>query len=120
MRLIDADELLNKTIKLEAEARKQVANYEPIDNPKKWHIWNGVLAERTAFKYDLMDAPTVDAVEVVRCKDCKNYWKSAGICCFADMPINDSVMPEDYCSRGERKEDETDCGAKMSVEENDV
>lgn len=45
--------------------------------------------------------------EIVRCKDCKNYWDSAGMCCFADMPINDSVKPEDYCSRGERGADET-------------
>lgn len=51
------------------------------------------------------DAPTIDAEQVVRCKDCKNYWRSAGMCCYADMPINDSVRPEDYCSRGERRED---------------
>ena len=42
---------------------------------------------------------------VVRCKDCKHYWESARMCCFADLPINDSVKPEDYCSRGERRED---------------
>ena len=53
----------------------------------------------------ISDAPTIDAVEVVRCKDCKNYWKSAGMCCFAGMPINDSVKAYDYCSRGERRED---------------
>lgn len=73
MRLIDADELLNKTANLEAVALEQVAKYEPSENPREWHRWTGILQERTAFKYDLMDAPTVDAVQVVRCKDCKYY-----------------------------------------------
>lgn len=61
MRLIDADELLNKTANLEAVALEQVAKYEPSENPREWHRWTGILQERTAFKYDLMDAPTIDA-----------------------------------------------------------
>ena len=43
---------------------------------------------------DIFDAPTVDAVEVVRCKDCKEYKY-----CFL-LPNDD-----DYCSKGERKEE---------------
>ena len=53
-------------------------------------------------------APTVDAVEVVRCKDCKyskhlkqypkvNTWK----CILTDVVYR----ADDYCSYGERKEE---------------
>ena len=49
------------------------------------------------------NAPTVDAVEVVRCKDCKYYWRnnrqSDGVVCLA-TPKDDA-----YCSEGERRED---------------
>ena len=49
------------------------------------------------------ETPTVDAVEVVRCKDCKFYWKnnrdSDGVVCLA-TPKDDA-----FCSEGERKED---------------
>lgn len=53
--------------------------------------------------------PSVDAVEVVRCKDCDNFqtdWETA----FANgrhyCAIMDSIMPpEGFCSYGERKTD---------------
>lgn len=61
MRLIDVDELFNKAVNLEAVAFEQVKKYEPLDNPSEWHIWSAILTERTAFKYDLMDAPTIEA-----------------------------------------------------------
>ena len=49
------------------------------------------------------DAPTVDAVEVVRCKDCKYLMFSDcyGECGKGHMWI---VSPYDFCSYGERKE----------------
>ena len=42
-------------------------------------------------------APTVDAVEVVRCKDCKHRFKDSW-CEYVDDDDNF------YCARGERKE----------------
>lgn len=52
---------------------------------------------------DLTDAPTVDAVEVVRCLDCKYLMFSDcyGECGKGYMGV---VRPDDFCSRGERKE----------------
>jgi hypothetical protein len=59
---------------------------------------------------DLENIPTVDAVEVIRCEDCKHYYCSVqqglppeeiGLC---DMD-NRLVIPSDYCSKGERRED---------------
>ena len=43
------------------------------------------------------DAPTVDAVEVVRCKDCKHRYSDSW-CEYVDDDDNF------YCARGERKE----------------
>ena len=47
---------------------------------------------------------TVDAVPVVRCKDCKySYDDLDGLCCTYGVCI-DSIVPEDfYCSYGERR-----------------
>ena len=51
------------------------------------------------------NAPTVDAVEVVRCKDCKRYQLDSifhvGFC------DGKRCKDDDFCSYGERKEDAT-------------
>lgn len=54
--------------------------------------------------------PTVDAVPVVRCKDCKRFsaceevegvsW--TGYCNYGEFHTDD----EDFCSRGERRSDD--------------
>lgn len=50
------------------------------------------------------EVPTADAVEVVRCGSCK-WLKSDGKCkVFADYQIIPSAA--DFCSYGERREDE--------------
>jgi hypothetical protein len=49
------------------------------------------------------DAPTVDAVEVVRCKDCKHYYYSAyAMRCVCDFD-NKEWDKDDFCSYGERR-----------------
>ena len=53
------------------------------------------------FKRIITNAPTVDAVEVVRCKDCK--WRKHEICKNAfGLAFNGE---DDFCSYGERKGD---------------
>ena len=48
----------------------------------------------------LQNAPTVDAVPVVRCGECKhNYGINEPMCDFADRKLREA----DFCSRGERK-----------------
>ena len=44
----------------------------------------------------LDDTPTVDAVEVVRCKDCKQR--------YTDTCPTEIISDDGYCSYGERKE----------------
>ena len=63
------------------------------------------------------EAPTIDTVPVVRCQECR-CWKPSGG--YAGDNINDlqrlggckwavaCVRENDFCSRGQRKEDEQD------------
>lgn len=69
-----------------------------------------------AFNYCLCmidDMPTADVVEVVRCKDCKYYKeyignKGSAMMCFCPCCIGGQgkKSEDDYCSYGERREDE--------------
>lgn len=110
MRIIDADVLYQKTEELEKQARE--ASRQAITEPTK-EKWNTILAERSAFKYDITQMPTIDAVPVVRCKDCKYYEQndddyegeqgedSWGVC----RNTGAGMMRCGYCSYGERKDD---------------
>ena len=52
----------------------------------------------------LNQQPSIDAVEVVRCGECK-YMMSNGACYeFADPYAN--LSASDFCSRGERKDEQ--------------
>ena len=59
----------------------------------------------------LEEAPIIDAVPVVRCKDCKHYdglycWMFDTVGEFGSISYDSN--PDDYCSRGERGEDGQD------------
>lgn len=68
----------------------------PIFRMKQWfeHIGAEPNAE------DIDNAPTIDAVQVVRCKDCK-YYEGKNTYCANDR----LATPDDYCSIGERREE---------------
>lgn len=52
-------------------------------------------------------APTVDAVEVVRCKDCEySYDEISYLCCSHGVCFDCEVPPNFYCAEGKRKENE--------------
>ena len=108
MRLIDADNLLKK--------------YERIDwysVSKEGQFMRGATTEDNPFihYYDgediIKNAPTVDAVPVVRCRDCQ-HWNPSGSKAgnsFSDMEYiggceftNYCRRESDFCSYGERKE----------------
>lgn len=62
------------------------------------------------FAHDAIESlPTVDAVPVVRCKDCKYaYMTYGGECKYCDMWEEEGEMYLDgdfYCAFGKRKED---------------
>lgn len=60
---------------------------------------------------DIDTIPRVDAVEVVRCKDCKHYktrnqskyWDNKALACRRSANVK--VRPDDFCSYGERRTD---------------
>lgn len=55
-------------------------------------------------------APTIDAVEVVRCRDCKLYKHLDSAVpneLFCKVYGGVQTEPDDYCSYGQRKDDAT-------------
>lgn len=58
--------------------------------------------DKTVDANDIMRFPTVDAVKVVRCKDCK-YYDEKDHNCLDEMAYARCWMPTDFCSFGERR-----------------
>lgn len=60
------------------------------------------MPSKSVIRRVLVQVPAVDAVEVVRCKDCKNlgFKDFSGICNRRMIGI---VKPDDFCSYGERR-----------------
>ena len=87
MRLIDADALLNRM------------QEDPLF----------YLVERYGVSGVIEAEPTVDAVPVIRCKDCKEYaeWGDSMICMRLGSYYG-NTKPNEFCSRAERKDNETD------------
>lgn len=87
MRLIDADRAM------------EIIHNQGIAHPNAYHLTNYATLI-------LREASTVDAVEVVRCRDCKHYEihkpKVLENCERNGYII--PMKPDDFCSYGERKE----------------
>lgn len=72
-----------------------------IETRTDWHKgWNDALDAATT------QAPTIDAVEVVRCKGCK-HWRPDDDIGHCENPdgLDNYALPNDFCSYGERKND---------------
>jgi hypothetical protein len=95
MRLIDANDAIERLQKAEA----------------KMHTINGVKAVGIGSVISFLQRQfVVDAVPVVRCKDCKHYEApEKGIFenCMRDGQIV-HMYPDDFCSYGERRTDGKD------------
>lgn len=64
MRLLNGDALYERTAELEAQALRMCAKTMYDEDHTEWRKWSAILSERSAFKYDVVDAPTVDAIPV--------------------------------------------------------
>lgn len=99
MRLINADNLLEKTWETES-------GFDVVDT------------------YIIEDEPTIDAVQVVRCKDCKNFMeykatyrpdveKANGDCYIRVVRSDDrqfwAVQYDDFCSLGQKGKPDIPC-----------
>ena len=94
-RLIDADALYS-----EIEDEYDLYYGEIVTNPRR-------------FAEMVEEAPTVDAMEVVRCRDCKHWHQHSGKDsgkpvgygdCGNPCGINGIAYEDSFCSYGERKE----------------
>ena len=94
-RLIDANKIMNGIALYAAE--NAYLNDTALDVLKMVAGW-------------LNEAPTVDAVEVVRCKDCKHlkygyqFYNPLGISLNNDGDAYVLVDGDDFCSCGERRD----------------
>ena len=88
MRLIDADRAL------------EIVRDQSIAHPNAYHLTNYATLI-------LREAPTVDAVEVVRCRDCKHRGTDYCIFHIKGEPADEELLRKldnDFCSYGERKD----------------
>ena len=87
MRLIDADALMRELMRT-INTLQMMDDTETADKMMRGvHIVGNMIR----------NAPTIDAVEVVRCKDCR-HWRTSYCVIHGD-----SWEETDYCSDGERE-----------------
>lgn len=68
-------------------------------------VFRGELLHYTGIKAMLEAQPDVDAIPVVRCRDCKE-WEPHGRP-FGTCNLNGGLwLPCDFCSEGERRDDD--------------
>ena len=106
MRLIDGDALYERVCELEAQALSyvgKIVNDESKMEERK--IWSAILAERTAFKYDVYDAPTIEERN-------KGSWTDDNACPFCGFQpwYERDIHTLSYCPN---------CGADMRGERNE-
>mgnify|MGYP006874779584 CR=1 FL=1 len=93
MRMIDADALLKSAGIFEATMGARGCGKSILHLAKAW-LFN-----------EVNKAPTIDAVEVVRCKDCR-YWDDDRRCNgIKNGLVLGYTAGDDFCSYGERKSD---------------
>ena len=103
MRMIDADALLDDAMDRyckECDKRKGIKNgeyriiYDIGEAPCR-------ACEVDDMKAELEDAPTVDAVQVVRCEECIHKPKDHNYCWMFKMFVVDDF----FCAEGERRKE---------------
>ena len=99
---------------IDADRALEIVHEQGIAHPDAYHLTNYATLI-------LREAPTVDAVEVVRCRNCKHHRdkneqeqqylaKDTLICTSQDATEDcwNAVWPDHFCSCGERKDDDVD------------
>lgn len=97
-RYIDADALYKKTAELEASAlevfvrlnSKPFAERDEVEKAE-WNRWMAILGERSAFKYNVADAPTVDVQEVITLESAIDFLHKTGWLQEHDKALTESV-----------------------------
>lgn len=96
MRLIDADKLIGVLVNISVLLQQEGT---VVSGPMQKFYENFVEIVKSQ--------PTVDAVKVVRCKDCK-YWRGDGFWdgfwCFVSSYPDKKVPAYHFCGCGEKRE----------------
>lgn len=107
MRLIDADALKQYFFRPYSNEEcytnldiEKVIDAQPTIEPKHF--------DTESWKTTTTDLPPVEYAPVVRCKDCKKYKAKWGTCPEVDSPLINYLKPDDFCSRGKRKDEVTE------------
>ena len=97
MRLIDADQMAV------GESEAYMSAQVQITDDLKWLV---NVAAHSKIQRLIADTPTVDAVPVVRCSDCKHSYEDlGGLCCSYGPCVDCHVSPNFWCANGRRRED---------------
>ena len=83
---------------IDADRAMEIVRNQGIAHPNAYHLTNYATLI-------LREAPTVDAVEVVRCCECK-WWHEDDDVGYCDNPdgLDNYAKPDEFCSYGELKE----------------
>ena len=92
MRLIDADALIY-------DINNGLWDWEQLKNI------TGITVLKQTIS-DIQNSPVIDAVPVVRCKDCKWFYESDTVICCEKHTGLALARKDDYCSHGERRNDD--------------
>ena len=110
---IERNALYEKTAELEDLASQMVEQTVTDGDLTEWRKWSAILAERSAFKFDVADAPAADVRPVVHGKwenQCPDLIPMGSLwyCSICDSEYEGGCRPPwRFCPY---------CGAKMDLE----
>lgn len=115
MRLIDATDLVRRVLEERDKIKTEVVERYSLGVPTPDRHGQAMRGGIRKALREIETSPTIDAVEVVRCKDCKRWGTGYGgetehikVCEFANYMVGENG----YCVYGERKTDaEVECDA---------
>lgn len=92
---------------IDADALSMAMYHEAMEKDSDFQRWDSGCWIRYKLFENVLDAqPTIDAVPVIRCKDCK-WYAHCDDCygdCMKEGAVNGFVYTNDYCSRAEPKD----------------
>ena len=96
------EKLSNEKRLIDADRAMEIVRNQGIAHPNAYHLTNYATLI-------LREAPTVDAVHVVRCAQCKHFKRNLENDTYCSS-VNGLTDPQedDFCSYGERSADDAD------------
>ncbi|WP_405366942.1 hypothetical protein [Ruminobacter sp.] len=107
MRLVDIEPIVELVKGEHEKVQTRFNEANVFKEPNEVALWGAVLQEVGAFIGLMINAPSVDAVPVIRCEDCKHqstFIDGQKVCMLPNgyTPLG---YDEGYCSMAERKEE---------------